>query len=115
MQQRYELTTQVMEKPGDEVSFLKRKMTLQFDGRITVETHHNHVEQMCSLLGLNRKLQNKKTPGHSDMDQVDNTGEISAADARSFRTCVGLFVTCPAASTSSDTCRRIQLSPQSNL
>ena len=61
LQQRYELATQVMEKPGDEVSFLKRKMMSQLDGRITVETHHKHIEQMCSLFGLNRKLQNKKT------------------------------------------------------
>ena len=58
LQQRYEVSTQLMEKPGDEVSFLKRRITLQHDDRITMETHHKHVDQMCSLLGLNRKLQN---------------------------------------------------------
>ena len=31
LQQRYEVSTQIMEKPGDEVSFLKRRMTLQHD------------------------------------------------------------------------------------
>ena len=51
LQQRYEVSTQLMEKPGDEVSFLKRRMTLQHDDRITIETHHKHVDQMCSLLG----------------------------------------------------------------
>ena len=44
-----------MRKPGDEVSFLKKRMTLQHDAKITIETHHKHVDQMCSLLGSNRK------------------------------------------------------------
>ena len=92
LQQRYEVSTQLMEKPGDEVSFLKRRMTLQHDDRITIETHHKHVDQMCSLLGLNRKLQNKKSPGHSDMDQVDTTSEVSPAAAKAFRTCVGILL-----------------------
>ena len=46
---------QIMRKPGDEVSFLKKRMTLQHDAKITIETHHKHVDQMCSLLGSNRK------------------------------------------------------------
>ena len=81
LQSRYEVSTQVMEKPGDKVSFLKRR-----------KTHRKHVEQMCSLLGLNRKLQNKKTPGHADMDQVDTTGEVSPELTRAFRTCVGILL-----------------------
>ena len=32
---KYEVSPQLMEKPGDEVSFLKRKMVLQHDSRIT--------------------------------------------------------------------------------
>eukprot|EP00435_Cladocopium_sp_Y103_P008817 s843_g2.t1 len=51
-------------------------MTLQHDGHITIETHHKHADQMCSLLALNRKLQVKKTPGHADADQVDVTGDF---------------------------------------
>ena len=47
LQQHYEVSTQLMEKPGGEVSFLKRRMTLQHDDRITIETHHKHVDQMC--------------------------------------------------------------------
>ena len=92
LQQCYEVATEIMEKPGDEVSFLKRRMTLQHDDRITIETHHKHVDQMCSLLGLNRKLQNRKTPGHSDMDQVDSTGDVSPHAARAFRTCVDILL-----------------------
>ena len=36
--------------------------------------HNRHVQQMCSLLGLNKRLQSKKTPGHTDMTQQDTTG-----------------------------------------
>ena len=60
--------------------------------RLVIQTHHKHVEQMCKLLGLNKKPQRKKTPGHSDMDQCDNTGELSPESARNFRTRVGILL-----------------------
>ena len=69
----YTISTQYLEKPGDELSFLKRTMTMQNDGRITMQVHHKHVQHLCDLLQLNPKLQNKKTPGHADMDQIDET------------------------------------------
>jgi hypothetical protein len=92
LQSKYEVSTQLLEKPGDEVSFLKRKMVLQHDAGITIQTHHKHVDQMCSLLGLNKRLQNKRTPGHSEMDQLDTSGELSSDQARAFRTCVGILL-----------------------
>jgi len=57
-------------------------MTLQHDGRITIETHHKHVDQMCSLLGLNLL----------GMDQVDTTNEVSPEAAKAFRTRVGILL-----------------------
>eukprot|EP00435_Cladocopium_sp_Y103_P056888 s567_g19.t1 len=92
LKQKYEVSTQVMEKAGDEIHFLKRCMTLHHDSRLTIQTHHKHVQQMCSLLGLNQKLQSKKTPGHSDMDQIDTTGELSPSLAKTFRTRVGILL-----------------------
>ena len=92
LQKKYEVSTQVVEKPGDELSFLKRKMVLEHDGRLLVQTHHKHVLQMCSVLGLNKKLQSKKTPGHSDMEVDDSTEALSADLATSFRTCVGILL-----------------------
>ena len=92
LQKKYEVSTQVVEKPGDELSFLKRKMVLDHDGRILLEIHHKHVLQMCSVLGLNKKLQNKKTPGHSDMDMDDETEALSPEAATAFRTCVGILL-----------------------
>jgi len=67
-------------------------MTLLPDGRLTIELHHKHVQQMCSLLGLNKRLQGKKTPNHADMDQQDLSGELAPADAKDFRTCVTVLL-----------------------
>ena len=53
---------------------------------------NKHVQQMCDVLGLNKALQRKKSPGHSEMDQCDLTGEISPEDAKAFRTCVGILL-----------------------
>eukprot|EP00435_Cladocopium_sp_Y103_P034780 s2111_g9.t1 len=47
---------------------------------------------MCSLLGLNRKLQGKKSPGHADMDQIESTGELSLQIAKIFRTCIDVLL-----------------------
>ena len=43
MRSKYDISTDVLEKPGDEVSFLKRRFLLQEDGRLTIQTHHKHV------------------------------------------------------------------------
>ena len=92
LKEDYTISTQVLDKPGDELSFLKRTMTLQHDGRITIQTHHKHVRHLCDLLKLNPKLQNKKTPGHADMDQVDEIKDLEPDQATSFRTPVGVLL-----------------------
>ena len=94
LKSKYEIVLQRMQKPGDEVDFLwdRRKMTLLPDGRLTIELHHKHVQQMCSLLGLNKRVQGKKTPNHVDMDQQDLSGELAPADAKVFRACVSVLL-----------------------
>ena len=64
LEKSYSVSTQFVEKPGDELSFLKRTTCLQHDGRLTIKTHHKHIQHLCGLLRLNPRLQNKKTPGH---------------------------------------------------
>ena len=49
LREKYEISAQVIERPGDELSFLKRTHVLHADGRMTIQTHHKHVQQMCSL------------------------------------------------------------------
>ena len=80
-----------MAKAGDEVTFLKRTHELLEDGRMTVKVHHKHLDQLCKLLGLSKKLQSKKTPGHADMETPDNSTELGQHDASLYRTCVGIF------------------------
>lgn len=89
---KYEISTQVMEKPGDEIRFLKRTHRLMEDGCLVIQTHHKHIQQMRSLLGLNRKLQSKKTPAHADLDQEDTTDGLGRDECSKFRTCVGMLM-----------------------
>ena len=49
----YEISVQCIEKPGDELTFLKRLYTLHDDGRLALQTHEKHITQLCGLLGLN--------------------------------------------------------------
>ena len=88
----YDISMQYIEKPGDEVTFLKRVYSLQPDGRLTVQTHHKHVMQLCSLLGMNPKTQGKKSPSHADIDKEDHTNDLDGEVATCFRTCVGILM-----------------------
>eukprot|EP00435_Cladocopium_sp_Y103_P069525 s313_g33.t1 len=92
MRSKYDISKEVLEKPGDQITFLKRNHVLHEDGRLTIQTHHKHVAQMCSLLGINHRTQNKKNPGHADMDKEDDTDELPAAARTTFRTCVGILM-----------------------
>ena len=47
LREKYEISAQVIERPGDELSFLKRTHVLHADGRMTIQTHQKHVTQMC--------------------------------------------------------------------
>jgi hypothetical protein len=88
----YDISMQCIEKLGDELTFLQRLHVLHPDGRLTLQTHHKHVMQLCSLLGMNAKAQNKKSPGHSDIDREDTTAELTAETSTVFRTCVGILM-----------------------
>ena len=92
LEDNYSTSAQFLEKPGDELTFLKRAMCLQHDGRLTIKTHHEHVQHVCELLKLNPKLQNKKAPGHSAMDEVDDSSNLDSLQAEIYRTCVGVLL-----------------------
>ena len=92
LEDNYSVATQFLEKPGDELTFFKRTMCFQHDGRLTIKTHHKHVQHLCELLELNPKLQNKKTPGHTAMDEVDDSSSLDSLQAGIYRTCVGVLL-----------------------
>eukprot|EP00435_Cladocopium_sp_Y103_P051733 s1374_g16.t1 len=92
MRSKYDISIQTIERPGDEMNFLKRTHLLHEDGRLTIKTHHKHISQLCSLLGLNMKTQNKRSPGHADMDKEDTSPDLPASAATVFQTCVGILM-----------------------
>ena len=88
----FDRTMQCIERPGDEITFLKRHHVLHPDGRLTIYTHHEHVLQLYSLLGLNAENQNKKSPAPADIDLEDKSENPPSSDATTFRTCVGILM-----------------------
>ena len=52
-----------------DLTFLKRQYTLHDDGRLTIQTREKHITQLCSLLGLKVRNQNKKNPAHADIEK----------------------------------------------
>eukprot|EP00435_Cladocopium_sp_Y103_P058532 s739_g20.t1 len=50
------------------------------------------VQLACELLIFDPRLESKKTPGHSDMDQVDDTEGLNAEMDQVFRTCLGVLL-----------------------
>jgi len=92
LQLKYAISIELMSKPGDEVSFLKRPHELLEDGRMVIRVHHKHLDQLCKLLCLSKRLQSKKTPGHSEMEIPDKSPELNSHDASMYRTCVGILL-----------------------
>ena len=93
LRKTYHISMQCMEHPGDEITFLKRLHVLHHDGRMTrmtIQTHAKHISQLCTLLGMNPKVKNKKSPAHSDIDREDTTEDLPADAATTSRTCVGI-------------------------
>ena len=92
LRKTYHISMQCMEHPGDKITFLKRLHVLHHDGRMTIQTHGKHISQLCTLLGMNPKVQNKNSPAHSDIDREDATEDLPADAATTFRTCVGILM-----------------------
>ena len=55
LEKTYTISTQLLEKFGDELSFLKRTMTVQNDGRLTIQVHHRHVQHLCDPADVGTK------------------------------------------------------------
>ena len=81
-----------MSNVGDGLAFLKRTHQLLESGRMVVKIHGKHLDQLCKLLQFSKRLQNKKSPGHSDIGIPDKTEELSAHDGSVYRSCVGILL-----------------------
>ena len=73
MQAKYTISIEIMSGPGDEVTFLKKTHQLMSDGRMIIRIHPKHLDQLCKLLHVAKRLQNKRSPGHSEIETPDTT------------------------------------------
>ena len=65
------VSIEIMSGPGDEVTFLKKTHQLLSDGKIIIRIHPKHLDQLCKLLHLSKRLQNKRSSGHSETETPD--------------------------------------------
>ena len=86
------VSIEIMSGPGDEVTFLKKTHQLLSDGRIIIRIHPKHLDQLCKLLHLSKRLQNKRSPGHSEIETPDTTEELNQHDASVYRSCIGILL-----------------------
>jgi len=62
------------------------------DGRMIFRIHPKHLDQLCKLLHLSKRLQNKRCPGHSEIETPDNTEALNQHDASVYRSCIGILL-----------------------
>ena len=80
LQAKYTVSIEIMSGPGDEVTFLKKTHQLLDNGRLVIRIHPKHLDQLCKLLRLSKRLQNKRSPGHSEIETPDNSEELKPHD-----------------------------------
>ena len=81
-----------MQEPGDEITFLKRNHRLLEGGKLTIQSHPRHVEQLMKLSGVKASSRPKKVPGHPLIDEVDNSVNLDPDESSVFRSCVGILL-----------------------
>ena len=92
LQAKYTVSIEIMSGPGDEVASLKKTHQLLADGRMIIRIHPKHLDQLCKLLHLSKRLQNKRSPGHSEIETPDATEELNQHDASVYRSCIGILL-----------------------
>ena len=92
LQEKYTVSIEIMSGPGDEVTFLKRTHQLWDNGRMVIRIRPKHFDQLCKLLHLSEKLQNKKSRGHSEIETPDNSEELPQHEASVYRSCIGILL-----------------------
>ncbi|CAE7357043.1 RE1, partial [Symbiodinium sp. KB8] len=90
MESKYKISVEVLE-PGSEISFLKRRHILNFDGSLMLAPQASHLHKLQDLLRLHGKAP-RKTPFNEVLNELDESEELSAGDATLYRMCVGLLM-----------------------
>ena len=88
----YKVSTSLMQEPGDEITFLKRNHRLLEGGKLAIQSHPRHVEQLMKLSGVKASSRPKKVPGHPLIDEVDSSVNLDPDESSVFRSCVGILL-----------------------
>ena len=92
LQKHYKVSSSFIEGIGDEISFLKRSHRLLGDGKLVIQSHPRHIEQLMKLAGVKASSRPKKVPGHPLIDEVDSSAALDMAESSVFRSCVGILL-----------------------
>ena len=88
LERKYKVAIEVMQTPGDEITFLK----FMDESNMLIESHPKHIEHVLDLLNIRRHFQPKKTPAHPELDANDVTHELDAEQAGIYRSAVGTLL-----------------------
>ena len=92
LKSKYKVSCEKVEKPGDELTFLKRRHLLLSENELVTQSHGKHLERLFGLTKISRNFQPKRAPGHPLLDEPDKTAELSPSDASTYRLCVGVLL-----------------------
>ena len=90
--ERYKVSLEILQKPNDELEFLKRKHRLIAVGQMAIFPHSKHFEKLFELVGVKKTWRPKNVPGHGMINEFDETMELDAAKATKFRSGVGILL-----------------------
>ena len=89
LQEKYTVSIEIMSGPGD---VPEEDTSTLGHGRMVIRIHPKHLDQLCKLLHLSKKLQNKKSPGHSEIETPDKSEELPQHEASVYRSCIGILL-----------------------
>ncbi len=91
LKKHHKVSSNFIREEGDEISFLKRTHRLINNDRLTISTHHKHVEQLMHLTGVKPTSRPKKVPGHPLLDEKDDTEALNLEEASHFEVVLAFY------------------------
>ena len=92
LESKYRVSINILEGPGDCISFLKRHHTLLHDGRMLLTPSAKHFEKLFKVMKIDERSAPKKTPYASLLDEVDQSAPLQAEEAKAFRCAIGILL-----------------------
>ena len=91
---KFQLTVEYLRRPGDEISFLKRRHLLLEDYTLIIQSPLKHFQHLVELVGLNVDVfRPRKTPMPVGVNYVEQDKTLLEAESASaYRSAVGLLL-----------------------